>query len=119
MPHEGAVADLHARRIQAASRQIRGARNLTLAMLVSWPIVAMTVMSLADFMPPPYQSLGFFVVVLYGVLAVLSSLRWQFAVCPVCDHPFFRRGIRFAFRFRCMQCGYNLRDVNSVRKATW
>lgn len=58
---------------------------------------------------------GYIIVVLlpFVIYFLFVSVKWSYASCPMCQQPMFHKYYFFYGFFRCVHCGYNLKDTKT------
>ncbi len=96
------------------SRAIRKTRNLSIVLFFFFPVVSLASAGL-------FRVLGLrnehalIILIPYVVVFFVVGIRWSYAPCPLCDAPMFYRRFFFYGFFRCVHCGYDLKDPKTSR----
>jgi hypothetical protein len=96
------------------SEVIRNARNLSIVFFLAFPFVSAAAAFLVDTLGVD-ENFVLVVIVPYVVILLFYGIRWSHASCPMCHEPMFHRAYFFYGFFRCVRCGYNLRDPSTSR----
>jgi hypothetical protein len=100
--------------IKSDSDRIRRARNLSVALFFGFPLFGLAVFTLVGWLGVP-QLIAIGLCVIYLIFYLLVGTRWSNAACPLCGAPMFRKGLFYFGFFRCVNCGYDLKDPNTRR----
>ena len=100
--------------VRERSEAILKARNLTTALFLGFPIVGFIAAGLFRLFGLEYEY-TLIVIIPYMVVFLVVGLRWCYASCPVCAALMFQKWFIFCWSFRCIHCGYDLKDPKTSR----
>ena len=100
--------------VEEQSRYIRKYRNASIIMFLAFPFVMVLVFLLLSFFGLNEKLVIYFAIP-YGIIFLATGIRWGYSSCPLCLNPMFRKGIFFYGFFKCVHCGYNLKDPKTSR----
>lgn len=56
------------------------------------------------------------IVVPYGLFFLYTGIRWSYASCPICHMAMFHKHFFFYGFFRCVNCGYDLKNPDTCKR---
>ncbi len=100
--------------VRERSQAIRKARNLTIALFLGFPLVGITAVVLFRFLGLE-EEYTLIVIIPYMVVFLVVGIRCSYASCPICAARMFLKWFIFCWSFRCIHCGYDLKDPKTSR----
>lgn len=100
--------------IKDKSNEIRRNRNRSLIMLFLFPVYGVVTFSVLGLVGAPENYILVFALP-YMAYFLWVGFKWSYSTCPMCMQPMFHNYYFFYGLFKCVYCGYDLKDPKSSK----